>query len=131
MNTIYIRLMILKKGKGIPYDINFSKIVMCERGYHEFSSIPQNDKIYYLLEKFDARNGRLYFTYIAATESYSPKEALFRASINLSDRMGQYRMGRSSFDLRQMGFQIRPLTIGEIKYMMDVIKGRIRICRTN
>lgn len=131
MNTIYIRLMILKKGKGIPSDIDLSKMMMCEREYHEFSSIPQNNKIYYLLEKLDTRDGRLYFIYLAATESYSPKEALFRASINLSDRMGRYHMGRSSCDLRKMGFQIRPLTIGEIKYMVDVIKGRIKICRTN
>lgn len=131
MNTIYIRLMILKKGKGIPSDIDLSKMVMCEREYHESFPIQQNNKIYYLLEKLGTMDGRLYFIYLAATESCSPKEALFRASINLSNRMGQYRMGRSSCDLKEMGFQIRPLTIGEIKYMVDVIKGRIKICRTN
>lgn len=128
MNTIYIRLMILKKDNFMMYnDIDLSKMAICEREYHSFFSVPHEDRIYYLLEKLDARNGMPYFKYLTITESYSAKDAILLGATNISyGYMLGPCMERSSRDLEQMGFQIRPLTIGEIRYMVSVIKGRVR-----
>lgn len=121
MNTIYIRLMILKKDNFMMYnDIDLSKMAICEREYHSFFSVPQEDRIYYLLEKLDARNGMPYFKYLTITESYSAKDAILLGATNISYG---YMLGPC---MEQMGFQIRPLTIGEIRYMVSVIKGRVR-----
>ena len=120
--------MILKKDNFMMYnDIDLSKMVICEREYHTFFSVPQQDRIYYLLGKIDSRNGMPYFKCHTITESYSAKDAILLGATNISYG---YILGpcmeRSSRDLEQMGFQIRPLTIGEIRYMVSVIKGRVR-----
>ena len=120
--------MLLKKDNlAISYDIDLSKMVICEREYHTFFSVPQQDRIYYLLEKIDSRNGMPYFKYLTITESYSAKDAILLGATHISYG---YVLGpcmeRSSRDLEQMGFQIRPLTIGEIRYMVCVIKGRVK-----
>ena len=120
--------MLLKKDNlAISYDIDLSKMVICEREYHSFFSVPHEDRIYYLLEKIDARNGMPYFKYLTITESYSAKDAILLGATNISYG---YILGpcmeRSIRDLEQMGFQIRPLTIGEIRYMVSVIKGQVK-----
>ena len=119
--------MLLKKDNlAISYDIDLSKMVICEREYHTFFSVPQQDRIYYLLEQVDNN----YWSYISCSESHSAKEAIFQASTNLlyEGKMGVeiYRIQQSSTSLMRMGFQIRPLTIGEIRYMVNVIKGRVK-----
>ena len=120
--------MLLKKDNlAISYDIDLSKMVICEREYNTFLSVPHEDRVYYLLEKLDARNGMPYFKYLTITESYSAKDAILLGATNISYG---YILGpcmeRSIRDLEQMGFQIRPLTIGEIRYMVSVIKGRVK-----
>ena len=126
--TIHVKSMLLKKDNFMMYnDIDLSKMVICEREYHTFFSVPQQDRIYYLLEKIDSRNGMPYFKCHTITESYSAKDAILLGATNISYG---YILGpcmeRSIRDLEQMGFQIRPLTIGEIRYMVSVIKGRVR-----
>ena len=126
--TIHVKSMLLKKDNlAISYDIDLSKMVICEREYHTFFSVPQQDRIYYLLEKIDSRNGMPYFKCHTITESYSAKDAILLGATNISYG---YILGpcmeRSIRDLEQMGFQIRPLTIGEIRYMVNVIKGRVK-----
>lgn len=123
--TIHVKSMLLKKDNlAISHDIDLSKMVICEREYHTFFSVPQQDRIYYLLEQVDDN----YLSYISFAESFSAKEAIFRASTNLlyEGKIGVeiYRMQRSSTALMQMGFLIRPLTIEEIRYMVNVIKER-------
>ena len=120
--------MILKKDNFMMYnDIDLSKMVICEREYHTFFSVPQQDRIYYLLEKIDSRNGMPYFKCHTITESYSAKDAILLGATNISyGYMLGPCMERSIRDLEQMGFQIRPLTIGEIRYMVCVIKGRVK-----
>ena len=120
--------MLLKKDNlDILYDIDLSKMAICEIEAHTFFSVPQQDRIYYLLEKIDSRNGMPYFKCHTITESYSAKDAILLGATNISYG---YILGpcmeRSIRDLEQMGFQIRPLTIGEIRYMVSVIKGRVR-----
>ncbi len=69
--------MLLKKDNlAISYDIELSKMVICEIEYHAFFSVPQQDRIYYLLEKIDSRNGMPYFKCHTITESYSAKDAI-------------------------------------------------------
>ena len=126
--TIHVKSMLLKKDNFMMHnDIDLSKMVICEREYHTFFSVPQQDRIYYLLEKIDSRNGMPYFKFHTITESYSAKDAILLGATNISYG---YILGpcmeRSSRDLEQMGFQIRPLTIGEIRYMVSVIKGRVK-----
>lgn len=125
--TIHVKSMLLKKDNlAISYDIDLSKMVICEREYHSFFSVPHEDRIYYLLEKLDARDGMPYFKYLTITESYSAKDAILLGATNISyGYMFGPCMERSSRDLEQMGFQIRPLTIGEIRYMVCVIKGLV------
>ena len=120
--------MILKKDNCMMYnDIDLSKMAICEREYHTFFSVPQQDRIYYLLEKIDSRNGMPYFKCHTITESYSAKDAILLGATNISyGYMLGPCMERSSRDLEQMGFQIRPLIIGEIRYMVNVIKGRVK-----
>ena len=70
--TIHVKSMLLKKDNlAISYDIDLSKMVICEREYHTFFSVPQQDRIYYLLEKTDSRNGMPYFKCHTIAESYS------------------------------------------------------------
>lgn len=119
--------MLLKKDNlAISYDIDLSKMAICEREYHTFFSVPQQDRIYYLLEQVDNNC----WSYISYSESHSAKEAIFQASTNLlyEGKMGVeiHRIQRSSTSLMRMGFKVRPLTIGEIRYMVSVIKGRVR-----
>lgn len=119
--------MLLKKDNlTIFHDIDFSKMVICERGYYTYFSAPQQDRIYYLLEQADDN----YLSYISCAESFSAKEAIFQASAELlyEGKMGVeiHRIQRSSTSLMRMGFKIRPLTIGEIRYMVNVIKGRVK-----
>ena len=126
--TIHVKSMLLKKDNFMMYnDIDLSKMAICEREYHSFFSVPQQDRIYYLLEKIDSRNGMPYFKCHTITESYSAKDAILLGATNISYG---YILGpcmeRSIRDLEQMGFQIRPLTIGEIRYMVCVIKGRVK-----
>ena len=127
--TIHVKSMLLKKDNlAISYDIDLSKMVICEREYHTFFSVPQQDRIYYLLEKIDSRNGMPYFKcHAIIAESYSAKDAILLGATHISyGYMLGPCMERSSRDLEQMGFQIRPLTIGEIRYMVNVIKGRVK-----
>ena len=119
--------MLLKKDNlAISYDIDLSKMVICEREYHTFFSVPQQARIYYLLEQVDNNC----WSYISYSESHSAKEAIFQACTNLlyEGKMGVeiHRIQRSSTSLMRMGFKIRPLTIGEIRYMVNVIKGRVK-----
>lgn len=125
--TIHVKSMLLKKDNlAISYDIDLSKMAICEREYHTFFSVPQQDRIYYLLEQVDNNC----WSYISYSESHSAKEAIFQASTNLlyEGKMGVeiHRIQRSSTSLMRMGFKIRPLTIGEIRYMVNVIKGRVK-----
>ena len=126
--TIHVKSMLLKKDNFMMHnDIDLSKMVICEREYHAFFSVPQQDRIYYLLEKTDSRNGMPYVKCHTIAESYSAKDAILLGATNISyGYMLGPCMERSSRDLEQMGFQIRPLTIGEIRYMVSVIKGRVR-----
>ena len=83
--TIHVKSMLLKKGNlAISYDIDLSKMAICEREYHTFFSVPQQDRIYYLLEKLDARNGMPYFKYLTITESYSAIDAILLGATNIS-----------------------------------------------
>ena len=125
--TIHVKSMLLKKDNlAILYDIDLSKMMICEIEYHTFFSVPQQGRIYFLLEQVDNN----YLSYISYSESHSAKEAIFQASTNLlyEGKMGVefYRIQRSSTSLMRMGFQIRPLTIGEIRYMVCVMKGRVK-----
>ena len=125
--TIHVKSMLLKKDNlAILYDIDLSKMMICEIEYHTFFSVPQQGRIYFLLEQVDNN----YLSYISYSESHSAKEAIFQASTNLlyEGKMGVeiYRIQRSNTSLMRMGFKIRPLTIGEIRYMVNVIKGRVK-----
>ena len=116
--------MLLKKDNlDILYDIDLSKMAICEIEAHTFFSVPQQDRIYYLLEQVDNNC----WSYISYSESHSAKDAILLGATNISYG---YILGpcmeRSIRDLEQMGFQIRPLTIGEIRYMVSVIKGRVK-----